>query len=209
MLARRLTPVLALAAVAGLAASGCASQAVGVRVGDTTLSQADVMDELDAWANNEALFPPGQPMVIEGDAVGSYSQEFVGDVLLQRIRSLVAEQILEERGLEVTDADRADAERALLDSGFQGGALDGFTDDYRARLIDDQAYLNVLAEELGPQGANEALAEAAATTEIEVNPRFGDWDEDELAVAPPAGPTPRPDAAAGAMPGATGPAPAG
>lgn len=202
MLARRLTPLLALAAVAGLAASGCASQAVGVRVGDRTYSQADMLDELDAYGQNEALVPPGQEAAagIQGEATDSYSQDFVADILQQRITFMLGEQIFDERGLELSDDDRTVAENQLATQ-MGSEAVDAFPDGYRERLVDDLARLNLLAQELGEDQFNDVLVDAASSTEIEINPRFGDWDESRLGIVPPDGSTPSSDAPA-AEPGA-------
>jgi hypothetical protein len=194
VLVRRLTSVLALAAVAGLAASGCASQAVGVRVGDNTYSQADMVDELDAYGENEALFQnEEQAASIRGELADSYSQDFVGELLRQRVTFMIAEQLFEESDLELTEQDRQDAEGQLR-SQLGPEAVEGFPDDYRERFVDDVARLNLVAGDLGQEGFNEALVEVARTTEIEISPRFGDWDEDQLDIVAPEGSTPAPGA---------------
>jgi hypothetical protein len=193
VLVRRLTPVLALAAVVGLAASGCASQTVGVQVGDNTRSEADTVDELNAWGENEALIPPGQEAAagIRGELADSYSQDFVADILQQRITFMLAEQLFDEQDLELTDDATTDAEEDLAGQ-IGREALDDFPEGYRQSLVNDVARLRLLAEELGQDEVQNALAEAATTTEIEVSPRFGEWDEDELGIVPPAGSNPAP-----------------
>jgi hypothetical protein len=193
VLARRLVPVLALAAVAGLAAAGCASQSVGVRVGDDTYSQADMVDELDAYGENEELFPPEQAESIRGELADSYSQDFVAELLRQRITFMVAEQVFDDEGLELTEDDRTVAESQLATQFRSQEAVDAFPDAYRERLVDDLARLNILAEELGQDGFNEALVDTVRTSDVEVSPRFGEWDADQLDVAAPVGSTPGPD----------------
>lgn len=193
MLARRLTPVLALAAVAGLAATGCASQAVGVRVGDHTYSQADMVTELDAYGENEAIFQSEEQLEsIRGELADSYSQDFVAELLRQRITFMAVEQVFDEQGLELTADDRTVAESQLASQFGGQEAVDAFPDDYLERLVDDVARLNLLAEELGEDGFNDALVEAVRTSDIEVNPRFGSWDADELDIVAPDGSTPGP-----------------
>jgi hypothetical protein len=198
---RRLLPVTAAVALAGLATFGCAEQSAGVRVGDDTVSESDMVHELDAFGNNDALFGEGQAEAVRGDLKHSYTQSFAGEIVQQRIVFMLAAQIFDDEGLELSDADRSDAEQAMADQ-MQGG-LDAFPDDYRATFIDDIARYNRLAAELGEEGFNQALVDKAGSTRIEVSSRFGEWNDAELTIDPPPGPTPGPDTET-TLPGATG-----
>jgi hypothetical protein len=193
VLARRLTPVLAATLVVGLAASGCASQAVGVRVGDRTYSQADMVDELDAYGHNDALWrSSGQGVsAIQGELGDSYSQDFVSDLVQQRITFMLAEQLFDEHHLRLTDGDRSTAEGQLAGQIGQD-AVDQFPADYHDQLVDDLGRLNRVAQELGEDELNSAMIDKAHSNEIEVSPKFGRWDEDQLQVVPPDGSTPAP-----------------
>jgi hypothetical protein len=193
VLVRRLTTVLAATVVAGFAASGCASQAVGVRVGGETYSQADLVQELDAYGENEKMFPPGEPQTdqIQGELAGSYSQSFVSEIVQQRINFMLAQEVFDDHHLQLTDDDREAAE-AQLASQIPNQAFDQFPDDYREQLIDDVARLNLVVAEMGEEEFSSALLDTARSNEIEVGPRFGDWDEDQLQLVPPTGSTPAP-----------------
>jgi hypothetical protein len=99
---RRLTLLVAAIAAAGLVGAGCSEQSAALRVGDTTVSQSDFEDELDGFAELEGA------EAVRGDARDSYTQEFVGAVLRQRIGFILAEQLFDEQGLELTEADIAE-----------------------------------------------------------------------------------------------------
>lgn len=197
---RRLLPVTAVT-LAGLATFGCAEQSAGVRVGDDTVSESDMIDELNAFGENDALVGEGQADAIRGDLGQSYTQSFAGEIVQQRIVFMLAAQVFEDEGLELSDADRSEAEQAMAEQ-MQGG-LDAFPDDYRRTFIDDVAKYNLLAGELGDDEFNQALVDKAGSTDIEVSSRFGEWNDDELTIDPPPGPTPGRQTEA-PLPGATG-----
>ena len=192
MRSRRLVPVLAAVAVAGLATFGCAEQSAAVRVGDATLSESDLITELDAYGDNEALFASGASAdSLSGELVDSYDQQFVSEIIQQRIVFMLAEGLFEDEGLEIDDAARSQAEQTL--SSQFGGGFEDFPEDYRNGFVDDVARYYALVDELGEEGFDEALLEAAGSETIVVSSRFGAWDPDSFAVVPPAGPTPTAD----------------
>ncbi len=186
MRTRRLVPVAAALAVATLATFGCAEQSAGVRVGDAVVSEASIVDELDAYGNNEALFAAaGGSEAIRGDLRDSYQQSFVGDLVEQRIIFMLSEQIFDDEGLELSDADRQQAQDSISS---QMTGFDDFPSDYQSAFVDDVARTNLLSDELGQEGFNAALLEKASSTDIEVSSRFGVWNADTLALEPPPGP---------------------
>jgi hypothetical protein len=175
---RRLTVLVAAVAIAGLAGAGCTEQSAAVRVGNTTVSQSDFEDELDAFADLQ-----GRDSVT-GELAGSYTQEFVAAALGQRIEFILVEQVSDEQGLELTDADIAE----ITDQA--GDQLDGVPRDLRRSLIEDVARRSRLVEELGQEEYSRALTEAADAADIEVSSHYGSWDPDQYMVVPPEGPAP-------------------
>jgi hypothetical protein len=163
-----------------LVGAGCSEQSAAVRVGDTTVSQSDFEDELDAFADLQ-----GRESVT-GELADSYTQEFVAAALGQRIEFILAEQVFDEQGLELRDADIAE----ITDQA--GDQLDGVPRDLRRSLIEDVARRSRLADELGQEEYNRALTELADSTDIEVSSHYGSWDEQEYTVVPPKGPAPAP-----------------
>jgi hypothetical protein len=173
---RRLTLLVAAIAAASLVGAGCSEQSAALRVGDTTVSQSDFEDELDAFAGLEGAEG------VRGDARDSYTQEFVGAVLEQRIGFILTEQVFDEQGLELTDDDIAQTAAQV------GGQLDGMPRDLRDSLIEDVARQSRLANELGQEEYGSALTDAAQSTDIDVSTHYGSWDTEEFTVVPPEGP---------------------
>lgn len=177
---RRLTLLVAAIAAVGLVGAGCSEQSAALRVGDTTVSQTDFEDELDAFASSPAFIQ--DPDSVKGELSGSYTQEFVAAALGQRIEFILAEQVFDARSLELTDADRANVTDQLQ------GALDDMPADLRDSLIEDLSRRTRLQQELGQEGYSRALTEAADSTDIEVSSHYGSWDPDQRTVEPPEGP---------------------
>lgn len=189
---RRFVPVIAAVAVAGLATLGCAEQSAAVRVGDRTVSESDLISELDAYGDNEALFASGASAdSLRGDLSDSYDQQFVAEIIQQRIVFLLAEGLFEDEGLELDDGARSQAEQTLA-SQF-GGGFDDFPEEYRDAFVEDVARYYALVDEMGADGFDEALLEAAGRETIVVSSRFGEWDAQQFAVVSPAGSTPMTD----------------
>jgi len=172
----RLTLLVAAIAAAGLIGAGCSDQSAALRVGDTTVSQSDFEDELDAFADLQ-----GRDSVA-GELAGSYTQEFVASVLGRRIEVILADQLFDERGLELTDADIA----GITDQA--GDQLDSIPRGLRRSLIEEVARQSRLIDELGQEEYGRALTEAADSTDIKVSSHYGSWDPDQHRVVPPEGP---------------------
>jgi hypothetical protein len=173
----RLTLLVAAIAAAGLIGAGCSDQSAALRVGETTVSQSDFEDELDAFADLQ-----GRDSVA-GELAGSYTQEFVASVLGRRIEVILADQLFDERGLELTDADIA----GITDQA--GDQLDSIPRGLRRSLIEEVARQSRLIDELGQEEYGRALTEAADSTDIKVSSHYGSWDPDQHRVVPPEGPS--------------------
>jgi hypothetical protein len=173
---RRLTLLVAAIAAAGLVGAGCSEQSAALRVGDTIVSQSDFEDELDAFAELQG----GEG--VRGDLRDSYTQEFVGAVLGQRIEFMLAEQVFDEQGRELTADDIAET------TAQAGDQLDGMPRGLRSSLIEDVARRSRLVNELGQEEYSGALTDAADSTDIEVSSRYGSWNAEEYTVVPPEGP---------------------
>ncbi|HEV7760377.1 MAG TPA: hypothetical protein VGO78_15350, partial [Acidimicrobiales bacterium] len=93
---RRLVSLFAAVGLVGLASTGCAEQSAAIRVGDDTVSESQVLDELDAWAGNETLIPAGQVTGELGE--DSYIQPFVGSIIQQRVTFMLYEQLFDDEG---------------------------------------------------------------------------------------------------------------
>lgn len=184
LISRRLVTLTAALALGAVFAAGCGEQAAALRVGDTRVSRSDLEAELDAFASSEAIVP--DPASIAGELPGSYTQDFVGDVLMQRIEFTLAEQVFDGEGLELTDSEiSATADQV-------GQSLDAFPEGLRESLIEDLSRRVHLQNELGAAGYSTALREAADAADIDISSRYGSWDGDNYTVQPPDGPAPEP-----------------
>jgi hypothetical protein len=176
-------PVLALVAVAG-----CAEDvSPAARVGDTKISDADLLDEVDEWANNEQAFDTSQLATLNP---GTYPMRLVDVILQQRIDLALHEEKFDELGLELDDEMRQQALFVL----FQGDlstaeqALSGFSDDYAEAYVDDIGRQIAVESELGQTGYVAWRNEAYVDADIEVSPRYGRWDPEQQSVVGPEGP---------------------
>ncbi len=173
---RRLTLLIAAVAAAGLVGAGCSEQSAALRVGDTTVSQSDFEDQLDAFAELQGR------ETATGELPDSFTQSFVAGALGTRIEFILGQQVFEEQDLELTDADIQNiADQA-------GNQLDGIPADLRRSLIEDVARRTKLVDQLGDEQYTSALREAADATDIEVSSHYGSWDPEQYRVIPPKGP---------------------
>ena len=195
---RRLLLPLAAAGLAGLLASGCAKQSAAVRVGDQSVSQEELFDELELIVTDSDFrnitFGPedSTPLSSLQGTLGpsSYSQFMIGAVVNQRVEYLVAGDVLEENGLEITDDDRAAIEDAINQALGNGG--ESLPPAYREDLVEGLTRLQVLQRELGDDEFQRQMTDALVNADVEIASHFGSWDPDRGGVVPPPGPVQAP-----------------
>jgi hypothetical protein len=177
--------LLALAPLAavGLLAASCTDQTAAIRFGDETVSEDDLLDELEALASTagDAAGEPGQ--YPRGELEDSYDQGFAGQVVTQRLQFMIFDQIFEDEDLELTQADR-DQVRGQLEGDPSFLALPS---DYQESFVQDIAKRQAVQATLDPPALNDAIAEVVDTNDIEISSRFGTWDPLQ-GVVPPEGP---------------------
>jgi len=185
---------LVLAALTLLAAAGCADEvSPALRVGDRTVGNDALLDEVAEWAGNPTLleavqFPAG---LVEGDAPGSYSASLVGFILRSRIGFELHRAEFEARGLEIDDQVRQEVRDQLFsDPAMTEQVFADFSKAYGDRLVDDVARQIAVQDELGEEYEAWSV-EAFARDDIELNPRYGTWDSEAGDVVPPEGPIQR------------------
>lgn len=194
----------------GLAATGCADQAAAARVGDQTLSEADFLDELQAFAGNDQYVEAytqstGQsPDALRGESPDSFSQVFAGSILEQRVVFMLVTELFDDEGLELTDTDRDTTRQQIIqDQQSIGLFYGGFSASYQDQVVDDYTRVFTLQEAMGQEEFSAALREVAESTDIQLNSRYGTFDVDALlseqpAITPPAGPAAAPEDEGGA-----------
>jgi hypothetical protein len=177
-------PVLAL-----LAGAGCADDvSPAARIGDASISDSDLLDEVDEWANNDQAFDPTQ---LEGLNPGTYPMRLVDVILQQRIDLELHAQKFEELGLELDDDMRQQGLLILFQGDLSSaqGALSGFSEDYAERYVDDVGRQIAVETELGEAEYLAWRNEAYLEADIEVSPKYGRWDSEQQSVVGPDGPT--------------------
>jgi len=217
---RTRSPLLLLLAVLGLVAGACAGDGElggptlggtpAAVVGDVDLTNADLQDEVEAWASNPPLL---QAIGVQGIGTeGRRPSTLVSFVLSHRIVSEQARLMLREarrqadRGeVDLAEAgvdgellgEPGDAEvdeiLAQLDQQFTGpegfSLFAGFDEDFRRSLAEDLAYQERL---------NQIVPLGIEAPEVSVNPRWGVAEVGQggiVQVRPPTGPLPAPLAA--------------
>lgn len=183
----RRTKVLLVAAAAALTLTGCAGlrPGVGAEVGDETIT----LEEIDAFAEGLCAYNRGN---------GAPETASV-DLRLSSLRALVVARLAhrfgEENDLEVSRSE-IDATMAQIADQLKGLPADGreeFLDQARYTLEGDDytrqavtAYVEGNGEELTNESAAAAqqaiFEEWAQDADVEVDPRFGEWDEADLKV---------------------------
>lgn len=182
---RRLLPLSALVLVA-LVGTGCADDAAfAARVGDSIeITQDELLDEVAEWAASPALLEQVGITDPEGAAPGSYGSPLVDVVLTNRIQFDLHREQFDALGLTVDDTSRASLEEQL------GEVLSELSPAFGERLVDDLVHVGAVSQAMG-EGYSAWFAEATRGA-VEVNPRFGSWDQQAGAVLPPEGARPAP-----------------
>jgi hypothetical protein len=189
---RRLVPLIAAASVAVLAAAGCGSTSAAVTVDDQSISRQDFEDQLDEIYDNDefrgALFGEvdAQQLLAPGGPVGGFAQEYVAQMAFIQVQFMVLPQVLDDEGLEVTDADREAVEEQL--EGTAPGLLDSLPDGMREQYLDGFAGFDKLRADLDEDEFNEVFTAAIESADVTVSSRYGTWNADEFTVDPPTAP---------------------
>jgi len=187
---RRLLPCLAASVlVAVLGASGCADEvSPAARIADVTVTDDELLAEVEAWASSPSLLTELQVDVPGGAAAGSYDMEFVDFVLYNRINFELHDAQFEELGLELDEGLRQEVEAGFL--GQSSAAALAELGDYGDVLVDDVARQIAVQEAMGDE--YQGWFADAGRSDIEVSPRYGRWDEAVGFVVSPDGPRPAP-----------------
>ena len=166
--------LFALVVVAALVGTSCSTVTPqALTVDGYSLSERDFMDELASIAANQAYLDSraqqGSPVIPAGTNDATFSTAFTSQFLNERVSFVLAEQENEARGLEVTEADRRNAELLLSlnlspNAGQSDGAtadpaglaaLDEFSDSYRTALVDGVANVLVLRRDILDRASTE------------------------------------------------------
>lgn len=153
--------VVAAVTVAGSACS--AVDPVALEVDGWQLSTSDFESQLQEFADAyaAATSETQAEQALNGTTAGTWSTTFTSQLLNDQLGLQLARIAVEQRGLEVTDDDRA-AARTTLEQNFTGqsgeSVLDNLSRDYQDRLVEGIAAQVVLQQALVSAGtSDEAL----------------------------------------------------
>lgn len=163
--------VLCLVGVSILAVAAGGS-ALAYEVNGTRLSQQDFDRQLDDIANTKVTAKSSH-------SSGSIDSKIAAQVLTTNIVVQILRDTAEERGVKVTDADRAQAKQAI------GSQLDAYPASYRNLQIDLQAHLLALGLD-STEKVSAFLNRAVKQADVRVDPRYGFWNP-KFGVCPPTG----------------------
>ena len=196
MLRRVLPP--AVAVLAALASAGCADDvSPAARVGDRTITTDELLDEVAEWATNDRTTRSEE--LAATAAPSGYALGPVGGILQERIVLEMVDPVFDDLGLELTEELRQQTLELLVGDPEQSdAAFEGFSEEYVDRYVDGYAKGLAVQAELGEDAFVDLLQERAR--DVEVNPRYGTWDPEQVTIVPPEGPRPAPGAPEAAAP---------
>ncbi|HEX6419984.1 MAG TPA: hypothetical protein VFZ77_15900 [Acidimicrobiales bacterium] len=201
---RRFASLTAAVVAAGLLAVACSpgdairEQSAAVRVGDATVSRSDFQEQLDLVYERDDLRGylfagvAREQLRADDDPLGSYTQQYAGALASLHVQFLLAAQVLDDEGLDLTDDDRS-AVVDELDGALRGGA-DSLPDATRDDLVEGIAAFGRLRAEYDQDELDALVTGALTDSKIVVNSRYGSWDGELRTVTPPEGPAPAPGA---------------
>ncbi len=182
---RRLLAALAVILAGSLVTSCADDVAPAARIGDQTVSDQELLDEVDEWANNDQTQRAQELRAVAAPA--GYALEPVISILQDRITFEIAAQAFDELGLELDDALVAEAAAFFFGEGPTAeAARAGFSEAYADRYVDGLARGLAVQNELGEEAFAELILESGR--EVEINPRYGEWDASRLSIVGPSGP---------------------
>jgi hypothetical protein len=173
--------VAVVVAVLAVAVSSDGGGSTALSVNGTEVSRARLNDELAAWSGSAPIARSYRDNKLElSRSDGSINTLGAAQWIAFRIRGAAVEQELERRGLDVSDNDR-DTARRSLGKRF----LRTLSDDTAATLVQAQAAENVLFDELGEDGAIQAIRRHLRHADVAIDPRYGVWNTRRLGVCTP------------------------
>ena len=159
--------VVGIASVAGL--SGCGVSGTAATVGDETITIGELQGEVIEFSESF-----DEPLPLAGD-LGAVQSEF----LTRQINHLLLIELAEREGVEITQADVDELYSEL--AGGSNGDVDAlraqfvYTEEGLRRALEDELRIRELTPIVGE--VEPAVAELADEIGVDVNPRFGTWEE--------------------------------
>jgi hypothetical protein len=164
--------VLCLVGVA-VAATAAGGSALAYQVNGHRVSQRDFDDLLDQIGNAKGVKNPSQP-------AGTVNSSLSASVMNLSILGDLLRGVAEQRGVELTDADRQAGKQAAES---QVSSFSAAPKAYQDLLIDLFGYANALGL-TDSTALNTELAKLIRQADVYVNPRYGRWTTSAGVCAP-------------------------
>jgi hypothetical protein len=185
-LAQRLTVVTVALLTAACSLTGTGDPGIAATVGDRSIPAAEIDENLASIRDSAAFRQQAR-----GDASGQFVLDAQTQIVTTFIRSEILDLVAERQDITVSDEEVARARDELV--GQLGGpeafedriAEQGLSEEFVLQQLRDQQTQAQLQDSVG---ASEDLAtfirDEIADVEIEVNPRYGQWNDASLSVTP-------------------------
>jgi parvulin-like peptidyl-prolyl isomerase len=148
--------LLALVLAVALVGTSCSSvDPVALQVGQWQLSSKDFQDQLEAYAD-AVVAAGGERSTVEGTTSNTWSTKTTAEILSYHLEFQLAAQALAERGLEVTDDDRATT-RTNLSTTSSGGEsiLTSMSEELQDFFVDGFATVNKLGQDIVDEASSD------------------------------------------------------
>ena len=156
--------VLCVVGVAVLAVAAGGS-ALAYSVNGTRVQQSTVDDQLHDLATSDAT----KKQVATGNAKGAIDSKVTAQVLTLNVAREIMVDVAAKRGIEVTDADRASARKAL------GAQAESYPASYVDLVVDVQAHAAALGF-ADTDAVNAFLARQFKRADVYIDPKYGFWN---------------------------------
>jgi hypothetical protein len=185
-LVERLAVVTVALLTAACSLTGTGDPATAATVGDRTIPAAEIDDSLASIRNSTAFQQQAQ-----GDASGQFVLDAQTQIVTTSIRSEILALVAERQDITVSDEEVARARDELVDQ--LGGpeafaariAEQGLSEDFVLQQLRDQQTQALLQDSIGgSEDLATFISDEISDVPIDVNPRYGQWDDTSLSVAP-------------------------
>jgi hypothetical protein len=180
---KRLGLLLTLLVVAGAGVACDDLESAAVTVNGEETSQSSVDDDLRAIRANDSLAELAEQAGNEiARSPGTIASDVTVGWLSFLVQSELADQELARRDVKVTNADREQGMQQAAQFFGSAEAFDEFSSSFQDQVVDRISALIALQGELGDVAA---FQELLASADVDVDPRYGTWSTEQLAVLSP------------------------
>jgi hypothetical protein len=179
--ARRPTIVLVALLTAACSLTNTGDPNVAAVIGGEEIPVSAVEEQLDAQGGNQAL---------QQDTTGQVALDAQAEIVTGLVRSQIVRTLAEREDVSVSDSQvQQELDQLVEQSGGQEEferrlSEAGVSEDVLRQQVWEQQALVALQEQVGEEQFEAFLRDEVGRLTIEINPRFGEWDEQAMQVGP-------------------------